>query len=108
MAELPRLRKIRTVAQDMREITERARELLVSRGGAMSDPHCEICQILASEFDLWEPTHGRACDRDDDPPPGVGDPVVFPVWLSRVVAGVMQDMEEEAGPPGAAADPRLG
>lgn len=39
------------------------------------DLHCVICNLLADEFNLW---------KDNE----------FPLWLSRVVSGVITDIEE--------------
>jgi hypothetical protein len=44
-------------------------------GGPM-DPHLAVCTRLANMYDLW--------DENDR----------FPTWLSRIVAGVKQDIEE--------------
>jgi len=44
------------------------------------DHHCDCCNVMADMFNLWE--HG----------PDGGH---FPLWISRVVAGVMNDLEEE-------------
>jgi hypothetical protein len=48
------------------------------------DDHCTICNRTADQFDLWS-SDGRS----------PGDSVErFPLWLSRVVEGVMRDMAQ--------------
>lgn len=49
---------------------ERVKELSPTAG----DLHYRVCDSLATEYNLWD-------DQD-----------LFPVWLSRVVEGVMQDL----------------
>lgn len=47
--------------------------------------HCTFCCLLAEEFDLWTgPEHNHSLQ--------------FPIWLSRVVAGWIQDREETSTP----------
>jgi hypothetical protein len=43
------------------------------------DIHTLICHALADKFSLWAPAEH---DKND---------TMYPLWLSRVVAGVMQD-----------------
>lgn len=63
--------KKRTLATDMARLVKRAKDLLPELG---SEPHHPACEVLAHEFNLW--------DKDDQ----------FPLWLSRVVEGEMNDL----------------
>lgn len=70
---------MRLLAQMERLVADaetRVRELTAAGD---TDTHCQICGELSDRFELWE-----SC----------GDGEVFPMWLSRVVAGVIADVEE--------------
>lgn len=66
---------------DMTRLVNRAKDVLKekwdSRGTA--DIHCETCHCLADEFRLWDEEDG------------------FPIWLSRIVQGELNDLEFEMG-----------
>lgn len=66
----------------MKAIETRAREHLQN-----GNDHCAVCNHLADEFELWETVN-----------PGQDRPsyFAFPIWLSRVVEGVMNDIAEES------------
>jgi hypothetical protein len=55
--------------KEMERLVQRCHQLHKVQG---VEDHLELCQTLAEMFDLWE---------DDS----------FPIWLSRVVEGVMRD-----------------
>lgn len=62
--------------------TERAyRALCDLNRETARDSHGVLCAALADQFDLW--------DKEDR----------FPAWLSRVVAGVMADVDESTPSP---------
>lgn len=96
--------KIRTIRKDMIELVDRAHVLVreLSKDPEILDPHCEVCGRLAEEFGLWEVVDNDPGDPEVGPMPDIEKH--FPVWLSRVVEGVISD-EVEAGrlPPGAGA-----
>ena len=79
-----------SLKDDMARLEQRVQELLKApENDVYKDKHHEVCCEVADAFDLWELP--PECDADDTLDDGVES---FPVWLSRVVEGVMRDVEE--------------
>ena len=75
----------------MEELVSRGHELAhrVNARGELLLEHQDMCILLADEFALWtEPTPSPTGGCADD------DLLVFPIWLSRVVDGVLTDHAE--------------
>lgn len=60
----------------MDQLVDRAKAKIADAAD-LDAAHCRVCDEIADEFDLW--------DGDDR----------FPTWLSRVVAGVIEDWKWE-------------
>ena len=63
---------------DMDAVMEFIRETLEATKDSNGDIHLTCCQVVAEQFNLWEPMDNG----------GEG----FPIWLSRIIAGEMNDM----------------
>lgn len=68
-----------SLKRDMKRLVAFATGLAKQAGfGEAPDPHLAICQATADHFSLWDDTYQ----------PGIQE---FPIWLSRVVEGVLRD-----------------
>ena len=58
---------------EMRTLVQKTRRVVDCADGRVE--HSDLCELLANMFDLWEDN-------------------MFPIWLSRVVEGVMRDWSD--------------
>lgn len=65
---------------DMAKLVERAHDMAKDFRND-PDPHLQLCHGLSDEFNLWTETEDGEGER-------------FPIWLSRVVEGVLRDADE--------------